>query len=216
MIAKFINCQVIPSLKSTFSEGQACWQRTAESDGFIAQSGGWQKNSAIILALWESKNAADRFMKFAHDAIAEETQQQGSYSSIEVDYFTRVLEVAANNCHAKVNSGFTSCNAIKAHVNSAQFIHISRGEVLASNTAAFIEQQSKTLASAMTGPTGMLTGLLLRSNKHPQQFMLVSYWLNELSHQRALHNQQYAITEQNPMIASIVDFQINIEPNWLC
>jgi len=41
MYIKWIICTVLDNKKEEFSKAQEKWSKTSESDGFIAQTGGW-------------------------------------------------------------------------------------------------------------------------------------------------------------------------------
>ncbi|PKG56515.1 MULTISPECIES: DUF4937 domain-containing protein [unclassified Shewanella] len=227
MIVKYINCHVKPALKSTFSEGQRCWQRTAESDGFIAQIGGWQDDSAIILALWERKESVEHFMQLSHDAIAEDANQQDSYNSLEVDYLQQVLDIPGHHSALLATRGSATPSptsltapdqALAAELmKSAQFIGITQCNVTADKVTDFIQQQINLWNPAMAAVTGMLGGMLLRSSSKGNPFVVITYWLTEASHQHYMQHVYLdiqAIANQKSLTEHVQDHQLKVEPHW--
>ncbi|QQX81023.1 DUF4937 domain-containing protein [Shewanella sp. KX20019] len=216
MIVKYINCQVKPNLRSAFSEGQHRWRRTAQSAGFIAQTGGWQGNQARILALWDAKSAVDSFMRLAHDAIAEDANQQGSYSRLEVGYWQHVLDILGQQNASSSQITDSTVRAAKLMAD-AQFIRTAQCSVSAEMVDGFIEEQRNLWNPAMVTVTGMLGGLLLRSSTSDNQFLVITFWLSEASHQhyaRHVSGGIKALAKVMPVAEEIQGGQINIVPQW--
>ncbi|MCL1049925.1 DUF4937 domain-containing protein [Shewanella abyssi] len=216
MIVKYINCQVKPNLRSTFSKGQCCWQRTAQSAGFIAQTGGWQGNQATILALWDAKSSVDSFMQLAHDAIAEDANQQGSYSRLEVGYWQHDLDIPGQQNTSSSQITGSTMRAAKL-MAEAQFIRTAQCIVPADKVDGFIEEQRSLWNPAMAAVTGMLGGLLLRSSTNDKQFLVITFWLSEASHQhytKHVFSGIKALAKYKPLVEEIQGGQIIIDPQW--
>lgn len=227
MIVKFINCQVKPSLKPDFSQGQRCWHHTAESDGFIAQVGGWQNNRAIILALWDSKAAVDSFMQLSHDVIAKNADQQDSYNSLEVDYLQHVLDIpglqadpfAVSQPVSPALNSLAMTSTVKAAklIAHTQFIRIARYNVSAEKVNDFIEELDSLWIPAMAKVKGMLGGKLLRSNTKENQFLVLTCWLSEAHYQyyaKHIFNDIKVLAKHIPLTKGMQDYQIKVEPQW--
>lgn len=90
MLLKHIICTVKPENRLAFSEAQKVWSKTKESDGFLCQIGGWNKNKqteAVILSFWKDKLSLDSFMNKTHDDIFYPSKQLHTYDDIIISYF---------------------------------------------------------------------------------------------------------------------------------
>lgn len=90
MFLKHIICTVKPENRLAFSKAQKTWSKIKESEGFLCQIGGWNKNNpneAVILSFWKDKTSLDTFMHKMHDDIFCQSNQLQTYDDIIISYF---------------------------------------------------------------------------------------------------------------------------------
>lgn len=91
MLIKMIKCEVNEDSKEIFHAAQTKWKELELAGGFAAQWGGWNllnKEEAVIIALWESREAYTLFMTEHHDKIMDTNEQVKTYRKIEVSLWS--------------------------------------------------------------------------------------------------------------------------------
>lgn len=195
MIVKYIKCDVKADLTATFSKGQECWQRTTESDGFIIQVGGWDKTQAVIIALWDDMASVQRFMQQSHDTIANKASQQDCYQQIYVDYLQPIAVAATNG--------------LEQILTNAGSLRIDEYNLLPENQTDFIESQLRFWQSIAPTMNGCLGWQLLRSNKTPEQLLMLSGWTTAQHKQHSIEHDFPAIEQ-----TAIHSHNVKLAPNW--
>ncbi|MDB2386038.1 DUF4937 domain-containing protein [Shewanella sp.] len=216
MIIKYICCQVKDAMQPTFSKGQTCWQRTADSAGFIAQTGGWQANHAHIFAVWKDKASIDTFMEYDHDPIAEAADQQASYRHLTVSYWQKIIDIPS---HYTATSPASSDDKTKVTTMIARsaFIRTALCKLDPDNIDGFIDEQRTLWNPAMSAAKGMLGGFLLRSSRQDNQFLVVSFWSSQAHHQDYVDHDFKNIkprAHDRPQPNNLDGNKIDIVPQW--
>jgi hypothetical protein len=103
MLIKWISCSVAISSEVGFSTAQSRWRQLKEVPGFIGQIGGWERTCTRLIAhifgFWSNSACYEKFMDELHDEIYKETQQKGTYESIDIQIaeLTEYIEEAIFN-----------------------------------------------------------------------------------------------------------------------
>lgn len=92
MLIKEMKCEVEAAHKEAFSKAQSRWEELKYVNGFIKQAGGWRKNengmfTAMVIGVWEDQQTYEEFMTNEHDRIYANTNQQGTFRSIQVKLY---------------------------------------------------------------------------------------------------------------------------------
>lgn len=91
MLIKMIKCEVNEDSKEIFHAAQTKWKELEFISGFAVQWGGWNllnKEDAVIIGLWESREAYTLFMTEHHDKIMDTNEQVKTYRKIEVSLWS--------------------------------------------------------------------------------------------------------------------------------
>ncbi|MFT5680690.1 MAG: hypothetical protein ACI8RZ_001596 [Myxococcota bacterium] len=96
MLVKWIVCEVEPDRRAAFSEAQRAWSSLTGASGFLGQLGGWDEaGRACVVGLWQDVAHYQHFMATLHDAIADRSGQEGTYTACVVGLFERRLDIGA-------------------------------------------------------------------------------------------------------------------------
>lgn len=208
MYIKWIVCEVPIAKKEKFSKAQEKWNKTVESKGFIAQTGGWNlknTNEACIIAFWENKESLLYFMKHFHDAIFLDNKQVNTYSSITVSYFNSLMNMEGE-----------SKNIIETLHNS-KFIRIADCTVKEGQTNHFEEVQKSIWIPSMKKATGMLGGKFSINEQNKLNYLVHSFWASKKQHQNYVQN-QLPLNQKSAYISNDLDTIsgkfIEIEEKW--
>ncbi|MBE7216770.1 DUF4937 domain-containing protein [Shewanella benthica] len=214
MIAKYIRCEVPAANRENFSKGQSLWQATAHCQGFISQLGGWDlskgkstSGKAMILARWSDMESVKNFMRVTHAPIAEETNQDGTYSTISVSYLQLVMSIPALNQHQNHH-----CNSQVG----CGFIRIEDCYIDPEKANEFMKEQARLWNPGMQRVEGMLGGQVWLFNDKPQRYLVTTYWENEAAHRHYASHYFPALKQQaaTDIIQSISGYHIQTEPSW--
>ncbi|GET23268.1 DUF4937 domain-containing protein [Prolixibacter denitrificans] len=192
MYIKWIVCQVKEGMKDAFSRAQEQWISTGQAEGFIAQVGGWNvqsENEACIIAFWESRGHAERFMVSLHDRVVEENRQSETYHAINVAYFDGLLEMEGQ-----------AASLVEA-VRTGELLRIADCEVHSGRTEHFESVQQSVWLPAMQQAEGMLRGMFSKAEDGSNRYLVSTFW------DTAVHHDHYQ-TEQVPLLrerASVTD-----------
>ncbi|AWB45553.1 hypothetical protein DCC85_15985 [Paenibacillus sp. CAA11] len=104
MYFKWVECNVEIAKEDVFLTSQSKWRLLANVPGFVTQFGGWERTNSFLKAhifgIWRDVNSYNKFMDEFHDEIFKQTQQDGTYESLEI----RFGEVAENTEHFDLES----------------------------------------------------------------------------------------------------------------
>ncbi len=202
MYAKYIECDVHSESKEAFSNGQLYWRESALNKGFLNQYGGWENNTAIILSLWESKEAIDDFMRIAHDKIAAKAKQDETYSRINVSYLKRVLSIPKNDSEKDAN---------------ASLIRIADCTLFPEMETSFINVQKTVWNPGMAASQGMLGGFLWQYLTDRNRFLVTTFWSSESCHHNYMENIFPALkakAEADNSISNLYGHRVQIVKDW--
>jgi heme-degrading monooxygenase HmoA len=208
MYIKWIVCEVPIAKKKQFTIAQEKWKRTAESDGFIAQIGGWDLknvNEAHIIVFWKNKNSLLYFMEHLHDTIFLDNHQNTTYSSITINYFNSLMDMVGE------------LKNIFETIPNSKFIRIADCIVKNNKTNHFEEVQKSIWIPSMKKVTGMLSGKFSINEQNKLNYLVHTFWDSKKHHQNYVQN-QLPLNQKNANITSDLDSIsgkfIEIENKW--
>jgi len=170
MLLKTIFCQVEKEKKGLFSEAQEKWRGLQNLEGFYGQFGGWDEDEACIFTVWENMNTYQKFMNEMHDPIFHNSNQKDTYVSCEIELFQTLFDIKA--------TPFTNVLAKNLFVRAAVC------DVKRDREENFLHIQETIWNKGMEKSEGMLGGVVGRSLKNSNRYVVLSFWENEMSHQR--------------------------------
>ncbi|MEN1936066.1 DUF4937 domain-containing protein [Paenibacillus sp. 102] len=170
MLLKMIFCQVEKEKKGLFSEAQEKWRGLQNLEGFHGQLGGWNEDEACVFTVWENMNTYQKFMNEMHDPIFHNSNQKDTYVSCEIELFQTLFDIKATS--------FTNVLAKTPFVRAA-VCDVKRGR-----EENFLHIQETVWNKGMEKSEGMLGGVVGRSLKNFNRYVVLSFWENEMSHQR--------------------------------
>lgn len=169
MLLKTIFCQVEKEKKGLFSETQEKWRDLQNLEGFHGQFGGWNEDEACVFTVWENMNTYQKFMNEMHDPIFHNSNQKDTYLSCEVELFQTLFDMKATS--------FTDVLTKNLFVRAA-VCDVKRGR-----EQHFLHIQETIWNKGMEKLEGMLGGVVGRSLKNANRYVVLSFWENEISHQ---------------------------------
>jgi heme-degrading monooxygenase HmoA len=208
MYIKWIICTVPDNKKEEFSKAQEKWSKTSESDGFIAQTGGWNlKNpsEACIIAFWKDKDSLQNFMDNLHDVIFIDNQQNTTYSSIKITYFESLLNIDG------------SVKSLNKAIQKSNFIRIADCLVTKNKIHHFEEVQQSIWIPSMKKAKGMLGGKFSINKQNKNNYFVSTFWDSKKNHQNYIENQlpvNQELTNISSDLQIITRKFIAIEKKW--
>ncbi|MDZ5608979.1 DUF4937 domain-containing protein [Bacillus pseudomycoides] len=169
MLLKTIFCQVEKEKKGLFSEAQEQWRDLQNLEGFHGQFGGWNEDEACVFTVWENRDKYQKFMNEMHDPIFHNSNQKDTYLSCEVELFQTLFDMKATS--------FTDVLTKNLFVRAA-VCDVKRGR-----EQHFLHIQETIWNKGMEKLEGMLGGVVGRSLKNSNRYVVLSFWENEISHQ---------------------------------
>ncbi|WOT05685.1 DUF4937 domain-containing protein [Shewanella youngdeokensis] len=213
MIVKYIKCDVKATAMDWFSKGQECWQQTALSDGFMVQTGGWDKTQAVILALWDNMDSVQAFMQGAHDPIAAQASQQDHYLQLRVEYFNPLEYVAGRQ--VSNTSPAVSVTHLANAITQAIAFQTFQYSVPVINQAQWVSQQQRHWQHVAANFTGFLGWQLMQSNKRSEQLLVISTWASFSEQQYyQTHSCSLTLTSEQRLFDSINSHSVKVTPQW--
>ncbi len=208
MYIKWIVCTVPDNKKEEFSKAQEKWSKTSESDGFIAQTGGWNlknPNEACIIAFWKNKESLQNFMNHLHDSIFIDNQQITTYANIQIKYFDSFLNIdgIAKN--------------ISEATQKSKFIRIADCLVNKDKIHHFEEMQQSIWMPSMKKAKGMQRGKFSINEQNRYNYLVSTFWDTEKNHQNYIENQlptNQKLTNISSDLQTIDGKFIAIEKKW--
>ncbi|MGE7604097.1 YdbC family protein [Peribacillus sp. NPDC097675] len=177
MIIKWIKCQIDKESKYSFSKAQERWSKLKNSEGFLGQIGGWDKNKpfeAGILSFWKDYHSYEKFMKYHHDGIFENSNQKNTYHTISVKIFEKLFDIGSIDFTRLLREG--------------NLLRIAECYVDLNRQFNFEHAQKEVWNKGMTDTSGMLAGIFCRNPNHKEMYLVASLWSDNLSHQSYVDN----------------------------
>jgi heme-degrading monooxygenase HmoA len=208
MYIKWIVCQVKEGMKDAFSHAQEQWISTAEAEGFIAQAGGWNtqnESEACIIAFWESREYAERFMATLHDRIVEENRQSETYHTINVAYFDGLLEMKGQT------------TSLAEAVGTSELLRVADCVVHSGRTGHFESVQQSVWLPAMQQAKGMLGGMFSKAVDTSNRYLVSTFW-DTGAHHDQYRKEQVPILRENASVTDdlqkLIGKQIHLVKSW--
>ena len=169
MLLKTIYCKVEEEKKELFSKAQEKWRDIQHLDGFYGQFGGWNENEACVFTLWEDRNAYQSFMNGAHDTIYLNSNQVDTFLSCEIELFQTLYDIAEV--------------PLKDVVTEGSFVRAAVCDVQAEKEKQFLHKQETIWNKGMKNIKGMLGGVVGKSLKNENRYIVLTYWKDGMAHQ---------------------------------
>ncbi|TXR84877.1 MULTISPECIES: YdbC family protein [Bacillus cereus group] len=169
MLLKTIYCKVGEEKKELFSKAQEKWQDIQYLDGFHGQFGGWHEDEACVFTLWEDKSAYQSFMNGAHDTIYINSNQEDTFLSCEIELFQTLYDITDTR--------------LKYVVTEGSFVRAAICDVKVEKEKYFLHKQETIWNKGMEKTRGMLGGVVAKSLKNKNRYIVLTYWKDEITHQ---------------------------------
>lgn len=190
MLLKTIYCKVEEEKKELFSMAQEKWRDIQHLDGFYGQFGGWNENEACVFTLWEDRNAYQSFMNGAHDTIYLNSNQEDTFLSCEIELFQTLYDIAEVS--------------LKDVVTEGSFIRAAVCDVKKEKEKQFLHKQETIWNKGMENIKGMLGGVVGKSLKNENRYIVLTYWKDEKAH-------QHYVEENFPELYKLANIHEDIE-----
>ncbi|WP_026590792.1 DUF4937 domain-containing protein [Bacillus sp. UNC437CL72CviS29] len=203
MLLKMIFCQVEKEKKGLFSEAQEKWGGLQNLEGFYGQFGGWNEDEACIFTVWGNMDTYQKFMNEMHDPIFHNSNQKDTYLSCKIELFQTLFDMKATS--------FT--NALVKNL----FVRVAVCDVKRGREENFLHIQETIWNKGMEKSEGMLGGVVGRSLKNSNRYVVLSFWENEMSHHRYVKEifpRLYALANVTMDVESINGKQVACIEEW--
>ena len=208
MYIKWIVCKVSEYKKQNFSEAQEKWESNSESNGFIAQTGGWDlrnKNDACIMSFWESKEYLEVFMQGPHNEIIKSNKQTNFYNEIFVEHFKSIFSMEGE------------AGTSKEAVQKANLLRIADCIVQPEKIKHFEKMQSEIWLPGMRESKGMLGGTFSKNENNNLRYLVSTFWDNIYNHTHYTKNRLPLLQNEANVsndILKITGKQISLVDSW--
>ncbi|MGB8320789.1 MAG: DUF4937 domain-containing protein [Ignavibacteriaceae bacterium] len=208
MYIKWIICRVKENEKQYFSRAQEKWARTSETNGFIAQTGGWNlinKNEACIISFWKNKELYEIFMRDLHVEIIKDNKQTNTYNEIFVEYFRSIFSMEG------------VAGTLKEAVQKGNILRIADCLVKPEKIKHFEKMQSEIWLPGMRGSKGMLGGTFSKNEQNNLRYLVSTLWDNKQNHTDYSEKKIPLLKVQSDVVNDISDINgkiIIIEETW--
>ena len=169
MLLKIIYCKVEEEKKELFSKAQEKWRDIQHLDGFYGQFGGWNEDEACVFTLWEDRNAYQSFMNGAHDTIYLNSNQEDTFLSCEIELFQTLYDITDM--------------PLKDVVTEGSFVRVALCDVKVEKEQQFLHKQETIWNKGMENAKGILGGVVGKSLKNVNRYIVLTYWKDEMTHQ---------------------------------
>lgn len=209
MYIKWIVCKVKEHKKQNFAEAQEKWESTSDSNGFIAQTGGWDlknKNDACIISFWESKEYLEAFMQGPHDEIIKSNKQINFYNEIFVEHFKSIFNMEGE------------AGTLKEAVEKGNLLRIADCIVQPEKIKHFEKMQSEIWLPGMRESKGMLGGAFSKNDNHNLRYLVSTFWDNIDNHTHYTKNRLSFLQNEADVshdITKITGRQILLVSSWI-
>lgn len=155
--------------KELFSKAQEQWRDIQHLDGFHGQFGGWNEDEACVFTLWEDKSAYQSFMNSAHDTIYINSNQEDTFLSCEIELFQTLYDITDTS--------------LKYVVTEGSFVRAAICDVKLEKEKYFLHKQETIWNKGMEKAKGILGGVVAKSLKNKNRYIVLTYWKDEIAHQ---------------------------------
>ncbi|HDX9623198.1 TPA: YdbC family protein [Bacillus anthracis] len=204
MLLKTIYCKVEEEKKELFSMAQEKWRDIQHLDGFYGQFGGWNENEACVFILWEDRNAYQSFMNGAHDTIYLNSNQEDTFLSCEIELFQTLYDITDT--------------LLKDVVTEGSFVRVAICDVKVEKEKYFLHKQETIWNKGMENIKGMLGGVVGKSLKNENRYIVLTYWKDEKAHQHYVEEifpELYKLANIHEDIENIREKQAVCKEEWL-
>ncbi|MED1557584.1 DUF4937 domain-containing protein [Bacillus paramycoides] len=204
MLLKTIFCKVEEEKREMFSEAQEKWRDLQHLDGFHGQFGGWNEDEACVYTLWEDRNAYQSFMNDAHDTIFLNSNQEGTYISCNIEMFQTLYDIAET--------------PLKDVITQGSFVRVAICDVKEGKEKHFSFIQETIWNKGMENANGLLGGVVGKSLKNENRYIVLTYWKNEMAHQNYVEEifpELYKLANTHEDIEEIKGKQVVCKEEWL-
>ncbi|MED0964137.1 DUF4937 domain-containing protein [Bacillus paramycoides] len=204
MLLKTIFCKVEEEKREMFSEAQEKWCDLQHLDGFHGQFGGWNEDEACVYTLWEDRNAYQSFMNDAHDTIFLNSNQEGTYISCNIEMFQTLYDITET--------------PLKEVITQGSFVRVAICDVKEGKEKHFSFIQETIWNKGMENANGMLGGVVGKSLKNENRYIVLTYWKNEMAHQNYVEEifpELYKLANTHEDIEEIKGKQVVCKEEWL-
>ncbi|MGE7881425.1 DUF4937 domain-containing protein [Bacillus sp. NPDC094077] len=174
MLLKTIYCKVEEEKKELFSDAQEKWRDLQHVDGFHGQFGGWNEDEACVYTLWKDRSAYQSFMNGAHDTIYLNSNQKDTLLSCEIELFQTLYDITDT--------------PLKDVIIQGSFVRVAICDVKEEKEKQFLHKQEIIWNKGMEKAKGMLGGVVGKSLKNENRYIVLTYWKDEMGHQNYMED----------------------------
>ncbi|RWS44493.1 DUF4937 domain-containing protein [Bacillus mycoides] len=203
MLLKTIYCKVEEEKRKMFSDAQEKWRDLQYLDGFHGQFGGWNEAEACVYTLWEDRGAYQSFMNGAHDTIYLNSNQKDTFLSCEIELFQTLYDVTDT--------------PLKDVITQGSFVRVAICDVKQQKENQFLHKQETIWDKEMEKIKGMLGGVVGKSLKYENRYIVLTYWKDEIAHERYMKEifpELYQLANVNEYVESINGKKIIRKEEW--
>jgi len=204
MLLKTIYCKVEEEKKALFSKAQEKWQAIQHLDGFHGQFGGWNEDEACVFTLWEDRRAYQSFMNSAHDIIYLNSNQEDTFLSCEIELFQPLYDITDTHLNDVITAG--------------SFVRVAICDVKQQRKKQFLHKQETIWNKGMENAKGMLGGVVGKSLKNENCYIVLTYWKDEMAHQNyveEIFQELYKLANIHEDLKDIRGKQAVCKEEWL-
>ncbi|PFD69179.1 YdbC family protein [Bacillus cereus] len=204
MLLKTIYCKVEEEKKELFSKAQEQWRDIQHLDGFRGQFGGWNEDEACVFTLWEDRSAYQSFMNGAHDTIYLNSNQEDTFVSCEIELFQTLYDITDT--------------PLKDVVIEGSFVRVAICDVKIEMEKHFLHKQETIWNKGMENAKGMLGGVLGKSLKTENRYIVLTYWKDETAHRNYVEEifpELHKLANIHEDIEDIRSKQVVCKEEWL-
>lgn len=204
MLLKTIYCKVEEEKKELFSNAQGKWRDIRHLDGFHGQFGGWYEDEACVFTLWEDRSTYQSFMNGAHDTIYLNSNQEDTFLSCEIELFQTLYDITDTH--------------LKDVVTEGSFVRVAICDVKVEKEKYFLHKQETIWNKGMEKAKGMLGGVVGKSLKNKNRYIVLTYWKDEQTHQHYVEEifpDLYKLANIHEDIEEIKGKQAVCKEEWL-
>lgn len=203
MLLKTIFCKVEEEKREMFSDAQEKWRDLQHLDGFHGQFGGWNEDEACVYTLWEDRGAYQSFMNGAHDIIYLNSNQKDTFLSCKIELFQTLYDITDT--------------PLKDVIKQGSFVRVAICDVKQQKENQFLHKQETIWDKEMEKIKGMLGGVVGKSLKHENRYIVLTYWKDEIAHERYMKEifpGLYQLANINEYVESINGKKIIRKEEW--
>ncbi|MGN4443815.1 DUF4937 domain-containing protein [Bacillus cereus group sp. MYBK79-1] len=204
MLLKTIYCKVEAEKKELFSKAQEKWRDIQHLDGFHGQFGGWSENEACVYTLWNDRGAYHSFMNGAHDTIYLNSNQEDTFLSCEIELFQTLYDITDM--------------PLKGVVTEGSFVRVAICDVKQQSEKQFLHKQEEIWNKGMKKAKGMIGGVVGKSLKNVNRYIVLTYWKDEMAHQNYVEEifpELYKLANIHEDIEKVQGKQAVCKEEWL-